>query len=174
MGNITALNGLCTSAGVAIAPGTVLAPGDGQKFYALTGGKKSGKWVIKYDKGDEAALLARPCHVTALSGGSVRSVLLVGQGENAGTMNASPAVVRMPVDTFLDTVTDGSEMIVENPSGHPVAMLHLDTETVAWASATGTVSLGYEQEADEPVEVQNTSIEVQTGTAPLWVHHMKV
>ena len=174
MGNITALHGLCTSAGVAIAPGTVLAPGDGQKFYALTGGKKSGKWVIKYDKGDEAALLARPCHVTALSGGSVRSVLLVGQGANAGTMNASPAVVRMPADTFLDTVTDGSEMIVENPSGHPMAMLHLDTETVAWASATGTVSLGYEQEADEPVEMQNTSIEVKTGTAPLWVHHMKV
>ncbi|HSW63892.1 MAG TPA: hypothetical protein VLH56_11395 [Dissulfurispiraceae bacterium] len=162
MGNITALNGLCTSAGVAINAGTVFTPAEGQKFYALTGGKLSGAWVVGYDKGNESALLAYPHTIPEGGDADDAQGVLV---PDAGTMNYRPAVIRMPADTILSGVTQSCRIRVENDAGHPMAMLHLDTETTAWASATGTVLLGYEKKADEPVTLGSAVVDVDVTNA---------
>jgi len=171
MATVTSLTGMCTSAGVAIDPAEAMA---GQVFYALTGGK-SGLWQMKYDKGDESALLFEPGHVDMVSvGGKFFTLLGVGQGSDAATMNTRSSVLRFPADTFVNGVSDGAEIYVENKAGHPLAKAYLNTETVAWASATGTVELGYKQEAAKPVslgtevvdvDVQNASLDVEVVNA---------
>jgi len=169
MATVTSLTGMCTSAGVAIDPAEAMS---GQVFYALTGGK-SGLWQMKYDKGDESALLFEPGHVVSV-GGKFFTLLGVGQGSDAATMNTRSSVLRFPADTFVDGVKDGAEIYVENKGGHPLAAAYLNTETVAWASATGTVELGYKQEAARPVtlgtevvdvDVQNASLDVEVVNA---------
>jgi hypothetical protein len=72
-------------------------------------------------------------------------------------MAAAPVTARFPASTFVTNVFEATELDVENKGGHPVAKLYLDTETTAWASASGAVEVGYTPWKNAPVEIKNPS-----------------
>lgn len=181
----TAGTGLVTSAGVAIAPGTLSsAAGSGMDSQILYGKPTKGKrwgWRLGYDNGDESALLVTfLCQRVA--GEDYDALGIVGQGLDAGTFNGRPGAVRIPVDTFLENVYAATVFSADHPDNCNMAALYIDTEAVAIASATGTLTIGFVADVagladalpvtlgSEVVDVVlDEPIEVKTGSTPLMV-----